>query len=181
MKMKDFLLLEPVISKNDLLKITGKKDEVLKVSINRWIKQGFLKKAGERTGIYYNLIADKDWENNIVSAVLMKYPSAILGGPSVLHACGLQTQIPKSLWFYVLESPSIAKMEGVVFLKRERDWFENFKPQHEIYNVPALSPQQVINDFNQHGSKDPWKPDFDDIDIDELENWKPIKKNKFKC
>lgn len=169
MKLSDLRALPAVLSKNDLLRETGKSDDVLRVSINRWVKQGVLKKAGARTGMYYNLVRDPEWQNHVLVAVERKYPSAMLAGPSVLHAHGLQTQIPSAFHVAVLAQRTLPEMDNVVWMPRPRSWFAQFVPEESLYGLRSLSPLQALEDgFLYQDQSNSWKPDVDDIEWDEL-------------
>lgn len=166
----DFRTLPAVLTKHELLRMTGKKDEALKLSINRWVKRGVLKKAGQRSGMYYNLVADPQWENHILSAVEKKFPSAILAGPSVLHAHGLQTQIPGYFYVAVLSQRTLPQMEKVQWMPRSRKWFAEFVPPDNLYGMRSLSPEQALRDGLKHQHQaNAWVPDMDDIDVDDIE------------
>lgn len=170
MKAIQFRSMPAVLTKNDLLRETGKTDEVLKISINRWVRKGFLRKAGPRASIYYNLVADPNWENHVLEAVEKKYPSAILAGPSVLHAHGLQTQIPAYFYVAVLAQRSLVDMDLVQWMPRQKKWFREFIPQTQLYGLRSLSPEQALKDglTHQHQENSVWTPDLDDIDLDEM-------------
>lgn len=167
-KTEDFKDLPAVLSKKELRQYTEKKDGVLDIYVNRWLKQGVLRKAGERCGMYYNISKDPAWQNHVLEAVAKKFPSAMLAGPSVLHATGLQTQIPGSFHVVVLERRSFPDMDMVTFMPRNRTWFAENIPEHTYFGMRSLSPSQALKDglMHQHiqGS---WVPDLDDIELDE--------------
>jgi len=165
----NFRSLPAVISKNELARLTNKNDTELKISVNNWVKVGSLKKAGPRSGIYYNLVNDPDWKNHIAEAVLKKYPSAILAGPTVLHAFGCQTQIPSKMWVIILKARTNVEMDGVEFMPRPLRWYAKNKPEQQLFGLPSLSPKQALDDGEKHKNiPGSWVPDMDDIDIDEV-------------
>jgi len=165
-----FRELPPFLTKSDLRRLAGRKEDHLKVSINRWIKRGILKKAGERSGMYYNLVNDPVWQNHVLAAVTRKFPSAILAGPSVLHAHGCQTQIPSSFHVIVLTKRTLPSMDNVVWMPRPRKWYAANIPEDNLYGIRSLSPRQALQDGLEH-AKNPgaWVPDMDDIDMDEID------------
>ena len=170
LKTLSFRELPAVLSKNDLRRITGQKDGHLRVSINRWVKQDIIKKAGERSGMYYNLVADPIWRNHVLDAVSRKFPSAMLAGPSVLHAYGLQTQIPSRFHVVVLSKRTLPSMEDVVWMPRPRKWYAENTPKDNLFGIRSLSPAQALKDGLDHAHlPGSWVPDMDDIDMEELE------------
>lgn len=123
-----------------------------------------VKAAGQRLGLYYNLVTHPNWEENRALAIRMAYPSAIVIGPSVLHRHGWITQIPQSVAIAVLNEGSHPSMEGVEVFKRSMRWYRKFSPWGEpIYGLPALTPENALNDCLAHAGK-MWCPNVDDLD-----------------
>lgn len=163
----NFRPLPAVISRGELGRLSGKNDTELKVSVNNWVKTGILKKAGPRSGIYYNLVNDPNWEDHIAEAVFKKYPSAIVAGPTVLHQFGCQTQDPGKRHFIILSSRTNVDMDGVELMARPLRWYEKNKPEQQLFGLPSLSPKQALKDGLDH-SKNPgsWVPNLADINLD---------------
>lgn len=149
----------PVIGRTELSRRTGLTCGVLKQRINRLIKAGFLRKAGPRSGIYYNLIAEPDWRAHLHDAIVLRWPSAVLVGPSVLSGLGIQTQIPEQTWVAVMDSGSTASLDGVATVRRNRKWFAAMNAQpHDDLPMRALTARQAIQDATQFGDV-PFDPD----------------------
>lgn len=177
-----FRNLPEVLSKNEILRISGLSEDMLKLYLQRWVKSGDLKKAGQRSGVYYNLTADPEWRNHIPKAVVKRFPIATLVGPTVLHAYGCQTQIPSKMWFALPPMSSYPQMDGVQWVPRPQKWFDDFLPEDNLYGVRSLSPKQALEDGLLFQEKQNlWKPDLDDIDLEEVEyETSKIKKEKMK-
>lgn len=165
-----FRSLPPVLSRDELMASTHTKASLMPLYVNRWIKAGFLRKAGPRSGVYYNLIADPQWEAHIPEAVRKRFPNAIVGGPTVLHATGCQTQIPAKMWFIVEREACFPIFDGVQWMVRSSKWFHKNAPQQQLFGLPSLSPKQALEDGLKHQTfKNAWVPDEDDIDTEEVE------------
>lgn len=162
-----------ILNKHEVGRLTGHDGGGLDLMLHRWTQREWVRQAGPRTGLYYNLVADPKWETHVAEAVLRKYPSATLAGPSVLHAHGCQTQIPSDLWVAVLKRRSRVQMDGVQWLERDRGWFEANRSTSSLYGLPSLSPRQALDDGLAEAIANPktaWVPDMDDIDMDEVDS-----------
>lgn len=133
----------PVVTKNELSRLVGKRGDALKVAISRWVKNGVLKKAGPRASVYYNLINDPNWEQHIVEAALKKYPSIIVTGPSVLEAHNSQSLTDGKIWLAVLDEPSLVQFDQVQWVPQNKEWFAQNKPTSELFGAPAFAVDQV--------------------------------------
>lgn len=179
-----FRSLPPVLSRDELMASTHTKASLMPLYVNRWIKAGFLRKAGPRSGVYYNLIADPQWEAHIPEAVRKRFPDAVVGGPTVLHATGCQTQIPGKMWFVVKREACFPQFDGVQWMIRSATSFSNLEPMGTLFGMRSLTPEQALEDGVKHQNfKDAWVPDFDDIDTDEVkdisEEWIQVYKDTF--
>jgi hypothetical protein len=144
------------------------------VYIARWQQQGFLAKAGPRTGLYFNLIKSAGDITTAmrVEALRLAHPTAVLIGESVLHANAWITQVPQALSVAVLSARAPAQMEGFTLHHRPRRWYITeqphlVKPQDadwSTYGLKAVPPARALIDLY----RDPkaWHPDPDDLDLD---------------
>ncbi|WP_432263553.1 hypothetical protein [Cupriavidus sp. TMH.W2] len=153
-----------VFSLRDISKLLDRDHAAVKATVARWKDQGMVKAAGQRLGLYYNLVRHPNWEENRALAVKMAYPSAVVIGPNVLHRHGWITQIPQALAIAVLNDGSHPSMDGVELFKRSMRWYRKFSPWGEpIYGLPALTPENALLDCLEHADK-MWCPNVDDLD-----------------
>jgi hypothetical protein len=142
------------------------------VYIANWQKQGFLRRAGPRSGIYYNLVTFPFHDEMRFVALRTLYPSAILMGESVLHAAGWITQIPQSQSVAVLTRPSFAKLDGFILHPRPLRWFRQHADalvspdlaEFSTYGLKALPPEHALLDL--YSDPQAWHPDPDDLHLE---------------
>ena len=144
--------------------------------LNDLKKKEYVTMAGPRSGIYYNRIVSKEITAEMkLSAILRKYPTAVLIGESVLHNAEWTTQIPRMMSVAVLSKPSFTQIDGVCLYPRPKRWykkFQNFRLTPEdadftTHGLPAISPEYALLDLYQDKSPATWKPDVDDLDLDD--------------
>ncbi len=161
--------LPSVFSLNQAVRRLGMDRHVLSVYLARLERAEWVRKAGPRSGIYYNLLRDPQaHQKHLVEAIRLAYPSAVLYGASVLHSAGWTTQIPRAIHIAVMSRPSYPKIDGVEFYRRPRSWFLRHgedilkHPDFASYGLPALSPGVCLTDMRRY--RDGWVPDPDDIE-----------------
>ena len=66
-----------------------------------------------------------------------------------------------------LASPTV--VDGVQWVVKPVQWFDDVVASQSLYGLWSLSPQQVLDDAARHPSSD-WEPDFDDIDMDDVKD-----------
>jgi hypothetical protein len=124
------------------------------VYLDRWKKKGLIQSAGPRSGIYYNLLMQRDAADECRGeALLMLYPSAVMCGNSVLHADGWTTQIPDKLEVAVLKRPSYASLYHFDIQSRSRDWYVQFndhivkQARWSLGGIPSMTPVAAFVDM----------------------------------
>ncbi len=142
---------------------------IAKTYLSRWGRAGLVKPAGQRAGIYFNVLrAPGAAESRAVDALRMAYPSAVLRGASVLHATGWTTQIPRRTTVAVLARRTLMGLDGFEVAGRPRAWYEavhaDLKAAKDFstYGLPSLSPAMALADCYADASS--WRPDPDDLD-----------------
>lgn len=166
--------LPAFFSLNTLVRTSGWDRATAKMALSRWTAKRWVKPAGPRAGTYFNLIADKSAADlHLVTAILHEYPSAILGGESVLHSAGWTTQIPSALTVYVEARRSYVGITGVELRGRPVAWFRSLAAAGAIqtngadginaYGLRFVAPAWALADLYAHD--DGWHPDEDDLDI----------------
>lgn len=153
-------------------RFTGLSGESSQVALSRMKSAGLVRSAGNRSGVYYNLIKDREADTKyLIHALLFVYPSAVLSGESVLHNAGWITQIPSAITVCVVERPSYQKIDGVLIEGRPPVWF---KTNHSsllsteaagfaTYGLKSLPPEKAVVQMFEK----PSGLDVDDFDIPE--------------
>ena len=161
--------LPVVFSLNRAVRQTGMSRPMLSVYLSRWERSGLVRKAGPKSGVYYNLLVDpKAPELHLTEAIRLLYPSAVLCGASVLHNAGWITQIPRDIHIVVLKRQTYPKLFGVETHPRTKTWFVKHaediepRPKFAAFGLPALSPAASLSDLREY--QDGWVPDLDDLD-----------------
>ncbi len=167
--------LPPVFHRNTFMRLTNGDEGWAKLALFRWCQSGDLKMAGPRSSIYYNMIVNPRWQDNIVSAIHLAYPSPVLVGASVLHTKGWITQIPRKIEIVKPDTASKVSLEGVETYERPVSWYKEYGPFTQANNLlamAALTPVQAIKDcLVNKGKQGFWCPDQDDLYVpDEFEN-----------
>lgn len=149
-----------------------------KVMLSRWASQGLIEHAGPQSGIYFKRLNAKMGRDDMLArAILTVYPSAVVGGASVLHAHGWTTQIPRSLHIRVGPGSRSVKFHAVEISNRSLHWYRVLQENRESAFdcavgagpwsfIRKLSPAWALVDLFKHGqSCGEWIPDPDDLDI----------------
>jgi len=158
-----------------------------KVMLSRWAAQGLIAHAGPHAGIYYKRLAPRDTpDEQRACAILSLYPGAVVQGPSVLHAHGWTTQIPRQLHIAAPNDSRVVQLFEVDIYWRPRRWFIAMH-EHKTHALDAktellqkneasgentawnalkqLTPAWALVDLLRY--QDGWQPDPDDLDIPE--------------
>lgn len=143
--------LPPVFRHGNLLLQQGASQNSVKVMLSRWATAGLVEPLGGRSGIYFNLIADSSGpETRFSEAIQLRFPEAIVCGPSVLHQEGWITQIPQSIHIAVLKQESQPNIRGIELHERAKDWFIAVQEgivEHGLYGMPSLKPAWAMEDI----------------------------------
>jgi hypothetical protein len=173
----DILLrLPPVFTLVDFQRATGAKPAVAHVSLTRLAERNWVKNAGVRSSVYFNLLVDpKAAENRVLEAVKRVYPSAVVIGPACLHAHGWTTQIPQVFDVAVLARPSLRQFDGVHLVPRPKKWFAALLQSDQLlragespFSIESVTPAFALEDAREF--QDVWVPDPDDLEIPAEEN-----------
>jgi hypothetical protein len=168
----DILLkLPPVFTLVDFQHATGAKPAVAHVTLTRLAARQWVKHAGVRSSVYYNLLVDPQAaDNRVLEAVKRAYLSAVVIGPACLHAHGWTTQIPQVFDVAVLASPSLRQFGGVRLVPRPKRWFgtvlesgQLLKAGQSPFSIESVTPAFALDDAREF--EDVWVPDPDDLDI----------------
>lgn len=159
-------------SGNDFMRLSGLSPQSASVALSKLKAKGLIDTAGIRSGIYFNLVADRNARENCkIEALLRIYPSAVLIAESVLHAAGWITQIPSLIHVAVLERLSYQSLDGFLIEGKSKDWYRNIHPElldektatFPTYGLKALPPAIALMDMVRAGVV--MEPD--DLDIPE--------------
>lgn len=143
--------LPPVFRHGNLLLQQGASQDSVKVMLSRWAAAGLVEPLGGRSGIYFNLIADPTGpETRLSEAIQLRFPEAIVCGPSVLHQEGWITQIPQHTHIAVLKQESQPNIRGIALHERTKEWFVATHEgiiEHGLYGLPSLKPAWAMEDM----------------------------------
>lgn len=162
-----------VFNLNMAARLLGTDNDTAAIYLSRWKKRDMVRSTGERSGVYFNLVLNRNAaDDRLVDALRLAYPSAVLIGESVLHNEGWTTQIPQKLQVACLARRSFPTWHQVEFHGRPREWFirhhDGFVRGGNSFGLPALAPAEALADMFAHPAGH-WLPDADDLDIpDEL-------------
>lgn len=153
------------------MRLTGSTIESARVALSRMKSAGLIASAGNRSGVYYNLLKNHNADNEFsVDALLHLYPTAVLTGESVLHNAGWITQIPSAISVAVLKKGSYQKVTGFSISGKPSSWFkrnhavflEANNSEFATHGLRALPPALALVDLLANGEAG---LDPDDIDI----------------
>lgn len=167
--------LPEVFTLTGLCRITNIGEQAAPVYLNRWKAKGLIEPAGERLGIYFNLLKCPEvTSSHRIQALEYEYPSAILCGASVLHALGWITQIPTKISVAIQNRRTYRQIYGFDLMPRPIAWYQavheithNLVEPEPIYGLRTLPPSVALADL--YGDKGAWHPDIDDLDIPDEE------------
>ena len=146
-------------------------------ALYEWKKRGLIESAGPRSGMYYNILKSGKISGDMrVKALLKEYPSAILMGESVLHNSGCTTQIPQEISVAVLSRPTYVKIDGFSLNGRPKRWYKEYQShflnQEDVefatFGLRTLPPHLALLDLYKDEKIGGWKPDIDDLEIDDI-------------
>ena len=163
--------LPVVFSTADFVRVTATSDSGTRSALLRLTERNWIKPAGPRTGLFYNLFLEpRAAENRALEAVRRLYPSATVVGTAVLHAHGWTTQIPHETDVAVLTRRSVKQFDGIHLIGRTRPWFVALMHSGELlrtsaspFPVESVTPAFALVDARQYG--DVWLPDPDDLEL----------------
>jgi hypothetical protein len=166
--------LPDVFDLSTLSRMADMEREAAYVYLTRWSRKGLVQPAGQRAGIYFNLVTAPDAPRRLATtALVMEYPTAILRGASVLHAAGWTTQIPQETTVAVLQRRTYAKLSGFDLTPRPRAWYTavhgrlSTDPDLCAFGLRSLTPALALADA--YAPRGGWKPDPDDLDLDDAD------------
>lgn len=145
--------------------------ETTRVTLSRMKSGNLIQSAGDRSGVYFNLLKNENAANeHMINALLFVYPTAVLAGESVLHNAGWITQIPSSVTVAVLKRKSLQKLNGFSIETRDLDWFKSMKDLFlsadsagfTTYGLKSIPPEYALMEVFKQGG---YGLDLDDIDI----------------
>lgn len=140
----------------------------------RWNRDELIKRIGGRTGVFYNLIVEANFETLISDAVrkaLGDRPTILIGA-SALNSAGWTTQMPRQYELAVLTTRIIRttpQIDGVSFAPRSERWFSlvDGHTSMDLNGFNCLSPEYALVDsllVRRTPRLSGWTPDADDID-----------------
>jgi hypothetical protein len=153
------------------MRLSGLKQESAKVALSRMKDANLIQSAGNRSGVYFNLVKNNNANNeHMTKALLSVYPTAVLSGESVLHNSGWITQIPSAITVTVLERKSYQKLDNFSIEGRNLQWFKDmhniFLPKDNAdfstYGLKAVPPEYALMMLFKDGNSG---LDKDDIEI----------------
>jgi hypothetical protein len=145
--------------------------ETTRVTLSRMKSSNLIQSAGDRSGVYFNLLRNENAANeHMINALLFIYPTAVLVGESVLHNAGWITQIPASITVAVLRRKSLQKLNGFSIETRDLDWFKSMNDlflsadsaDFTTYGLKSIPPEYALLEVFQQGG---YGLDLDDVDI----------------
>jgi len=165
--------LPAVFTLNDLQRLHHMSSETARMWVKRMAQNGYIAFAGPRSGCYFNTLTYPDSpKNNLLDAVQILYPDAIVIGANVLHAYGWITQIPQEYDIAILPRRHILKVNYVNFYPRPRSWYIEQQQNNAIlrqgesfFPIDSLTPAAALEDAQTHKNTDMWIPDPDDLYI----------------
>lgn len=163
--------LPEVFTMADFQRATEHSLPVAQVTLSRLSQRGWVKNAGERTGVYFNTFKDRQaHEKYLLEAVKRVYPSAVVIGPQCLHAHGWTTQIPQEFDVAVLSTKTTKRFHGVNIVDRPSHWYQKLVEEKQLlradrspFPIESVTPAFALWDARKH--KDVWVPDPDDLDL----------------
>jgi hypothetical protein len=163
--------LPPVFTLLDFLRAAPQSAATASIMLARLARREWIKNAGRRSTVYYNLLVDPAAaENRKLEAVKRLYPSAVVVGPACLHAHGWTTQIPQVTDVAVLDRRSVKPIDGLNVVTRSQAWYAMLAEKKQLltrgaspFPIESVKPQFALEDAQRH--QDVWIPDADDLDI----------------
>lgn len=144
---------------------------------HRWASKGYVEQAGQRSGVYFNLIKDPRASSRIVEALRLglRPTSLIAVGSTALEEHGLTTQRSTILQVAVpvhRKTRTIPQFNNVDLIPRNPEWFVTVEGHHMAgrHGLPVLDPAYALVDalttkVRPCFSDDIWRPEPDDVEI----------------
>lgn len=156
--------MPPVINVSNIHHLEELPRTQVSVMLHRWVKQGLVRRLAPRAGVYFNLIADRCWQDHLDDAVSMAMPSAVRVGETVLQAAGWTTQVPLTPAYAVVEG-DYADATDAKIVKRTLAWYKTVSEGGGksvfLHASPILAPAWALADALAHN--DLWVPAPDDL------------------
>lgn len=180
--------LPEVFSVAEVRRILGFNDSAARVYIARWKSQGFVTSWAPRSGIYFNLVANRHAPDEcFAQAILRRFPFAVLIGADVLSEHGWITQKSNTSFIAVSVSPErgstlkgdgYPSVEHAQFVYRSRSWWNAYNACNahvagdsaiKLRGFSTVTPGFALVDMWLHRDVG-WFPDPDDLYIDDYDN-----------
>lgn len=153
-----------VFSIRDLGLHFGWSQEQTWVYANRWVAQGLVKLVAARSGLYFNLVKDTNFQAHIQEAALRLYPQGIHVGSGILQREGWTTQGNEVFEVAVKAGTRIYKSDFILASKRHASWFavvSKERAYHTHHVMRELLPSWAFADLVVLDL--PGRPDPDDV------------------
>ena len=135
----------------------------------RWKCAGYIQALGNRSDVWFNLIADPVVDQNRKGrAIRMAFPAAMRAGHAVLMRTGVTTQMTHIDYFIRPARSAAGEIEGAQLHERPAVWMRRLQQAGAIRHdgdVPELDPGAALADLWLF---DTGSIDLDDIDFEEL-------------
>ncbi len=170
--IKKLQMLPDCFTDKVFMRLSGLPGPSAKVALSRMRHANLIKSAGDRTGIYFNLLKNANSASeNATKALLTVYPSAVLCGETVLHNAGWITQIPPAVTVAVLARRSYQKVDGFSIKGMPLNWFKSIaggilnqeEAEFSTHGLKSLRPEMALLELFKSGDT----IDEDDLDIPE--------------
>lgn len=176
--------LPDVFSVSELKRYLNLSDTTARVYLSRWSERGLVESWAPRSGIYFNLVSNKNSPQDSFSKAVNKcYPQSILIGPQIIRAVGWITQISNTYTLALnvrptrgstLKGSGYPEPKGVSFEYRNRLWWHAVLANRKDMDVKSLnqfgfqavSPGFALVDMWKN-RKNEWFPDPDDLYLDD--------------
>lgn len=176
--------LPDVFSVAELKRYLNLNDKTARVYLARWSERKLVSSWAPRSGIYFNLVSNKNSPQDCFSDAVHKcFPHAVLIGPQIIRAVGWITQISNTYTLALnvrptrgstLKGSGYPEPDGVSFEYRNRLWWhaviENRKSMDskslKQFGFQAVSPGFALVDMWKN-RKNEWFPDPDDLYLDD--------------
>lgn len=155
---------------NQLTLRYGFPKETSGVFLSRWERAGLVKKAGPRSGWWFNLVRNQNAPAACrMNVLLAEHPRAVVGGATVLHDCGWTDQIPARTDVLIPGKRNPSTMYGFNVRPAGERWLGLAQPRFvrdgSIPRLPAADALIELLFF----AKGQWSPKPDDLDESEVD------------
>lgn len=165
--------LPALVSGAELMRARAMSPASRDTTIHRLVKSGLLRRAGTRLDLFYNLVRDETWEQNLRAAVGRLVPSGVLIGALPLYEAGWVTQHPRLLDIAAMFNArgARAKIDGAEIFGRPGSWYRSigemgaFESKTGADDLRVLKPAWALADALLY-SHQMWLPSPNEIDLD---------------